>query len=167
MIIEVVAGVIYKDDKFLIAQRNLNKAQGGLWEFPGGKVEKGENFTDALIREIKEESERIIAETKQQAEQEILETKQKAEQEILETKQKAEQEIFETEKKKHRRKIENTKRLSYPFTSDILNENKEFKQFKKALSPIAFTFPEMVTLSRVVQFWNADFLISVTGLPLT
>ena len=53
--IEVVAGVIYKDDKFLIAQRNLKKAQGGLWEFPGGKVEKNETHEEALKREIKEE----------------------------------------------------------------------------------------------------------------
>ena len=53
--IEVVAGIIYKNDKFLIAQRNLNKAQGGLWEFPGGKVEKDETHENALIREIKEE----------------------------------------------------------------------------------------------------------------
>lgn len=53
--IEVVAGVIYKDKRFLIAQRNLKKHQGGLWEFPGGKVEKNEKQEDALIREIKEE----------------------------------------------------------------------------------------------------------------
>ena len=53
--IEVVAGVIYKNDKFLIAQRNLNKDQGGLWEFPGGKVETGETYKEALKREIKEE----------------------------------------------------------------------------------------------------------------
>jgi len=53
--IEVVAGVIYKNNKFLIAQRNLKKAQGGLWEFPGGKVEKNESYESALIREIKEE----------------------------------------------------------------------------------------------------------------
>lgn len=53
--IEVVAGVIYKEDKFLIAQRNLKKAQGGLWEFPGGKVEKNETHEDTLKREIKEE----------------------------------------------------------------------------------------------------------------
>lgn len=53
--IEVVAGVIYKNNKFLIAQRNLKKAQGGLWEFPGGKVEKNESYKSALIREIKEE----------------------------------------------------------------------------------------------------------------
>ena len=53
--IEVVAGVIYKDNKFLIAQRNLKKDQGGLWEFPGGKVERNESYKSALIREIKEE----------------------------------------------------------------------------------------------------------------
>ena len=53
--IEVVAGIIYKDDKFLIAQRNLKKSQGGLWEFPGGKIEKNETGEEALIREIKEE----------------------------------------------------------------------------------------------------------------
>ena len=53
--IEVVAGVIYKDNKFLIAQRNLKKSQGGLWEFPGGKLEPNETAEDALKREIKEE----------------------------------------------------------------------------------------------------------------
>lgn len=53
--IEVVAGVIYKENKFLIAQRNLKKAQGGLWEFPGGKLEKNESPEEALKREIKEE----------------------------------------------------------------------------------------------------------------
>ena len=53
--IEVVAGIIYKNNKFLIAQRNLKKDQGGLWEFPGGKVEKNEAYENALIREIKEE----------------------------------------------------------------------------------------------------------------
>lgn len=53
--IEVVDGVIYKNNKFLIAQRNLKKAQGGLWEFPGGKVEKNESYESALMREIKEE----------------------------------------------------------------------------------------------------------------
>ena len=53
--IEVVAGIIYKNNKFLIARRNLNKSQGGLWEFPGGKVEKNESYENALKREIKEE----------------------------------------------------------------------------------------------------------------
>lgn len=53
--IEVVAGIIYKGDKFLIAQRNLKKSQGGYWKFPVGKVEKNETNQEALKREIKEE----------------------------------------------------------------------------------------------------------------
>lgn len=53
--LEVVAGIIYKGDKFLIAQRNLKKSQGGYWEFPGGKVEENETKQEALKREIKEE----------------------------------------------------------------------------------------------------------------
>ena len=53
--IEVVAAIIYKDNKFLIAQRNLKKSQGGLWEFPGGKIEHGETREEALKREIYEE----------------------------------------------------------------------------------------------------------------
>ncbi|MDJ0755931.1 MAG: A/G-specific adenine glycosylase [Ardenticatenaceae bacterium] len=56
---DVVAGVIWQqkigDGHFLIAQRPLDGLLGGLWEFPGGKVENGESLPDALIREIKEE----------------------------------------------------------------------------------------------------------------
>jgi len=51
----VVAGILYREDKFLIAQRNILKDQGGLWEFPGGKVENNETYEEALKREIKEE----------------------------------------------------------------------------------------------------------------
>ena len=54
-ITEVVAAIIYRGDKFLIAQRNLKKSQGGLWEFPGGKIELGESKEEALKREIYEE----------------------------------------------------------------------------------------------------------------
>jgi len=54
--IEVVAAVIRDSDgKILIAQRPANKHQGGKWEFPGGKVEKGESRRSALIRELNEE----------------------------------------------------------------------------------------------------------------
>jgi 8-oxo-dGTP diphosphatase len=52
---EVVAALIWKDDKFLICQRPENKALGLLWEFVGGKVENGETKEQALIRECREE----------------------------------------------------------------------------------------------------------------
>ena len=45
---DVVAAIIIKDDKYFIAQRNRNKHMGLSWEFPGGKVEKGETFEIAL-----------------------------------------------------------------------------------------------------------------------
>lgn len=54
--INVVAAIIMnEEDKILITQRNLKKAQGGLWEFPGGKIEPNETREDAIVREIKEE----------------------------------------------------------------------------------------------------------------
>lgn len=54
--INVVAAIIKNGEgKILITQRNLKKTQGGLWEFPGGKIEKGETREEAIIREIKEE----------------------------------------------------------------------------------------------------------------
>ena len=52
---DVVAAIIIKNDKYFIAQRNRNKHMALSWEFPGGKVEKGETFEIALQREIKEE----------------------------------------------------------------------------------------------------------------
>ncbi|MDH4091965.1 MAG: (deoxy)nucleoside triphosphate pyrophosphohydrolase [Cyclobacteriaceae bacterium] len=51
----VVAGVLYNNDKILLAKRNQNKSLGGKWEFPGGKVEKGETHKRALKRELIEE----------------------------------------------------------------------------------------------------------------
>ena len=53
--IDVVAAVIKKDNKYLIAQRNRNKHFAFHYEFPGGKVDKDETFEIALQREIKEE----------------------------------------------------------------------------------------------------------------
>ena len=52
---EVVAALIWNNDKFLICQRPTHKARGLLWEFVGGKVEPGETKEQALIRECKEE----------------------------------------------------------------------------------------------------------------
>lgn len=54
-ILVVAAALIDRDGRVLLAQRPPNKSMAGLWEFPGGKVEDGENPEDALIRELNEE----------------------------------------------------------------------------------------------------------------
>lgn len=51
----VVAAVIRREGRILIAQRPRDKHMGGLWEFPGGKVEAGEDVRHALVRELDEE----------------------------------------------------------------------------------------------------------------
>ena len=53
--VEVVAALIWKGDKFMICQRPSHKARGLLWEFVGGKVQSGETKEQALIRECREE----------------------------------------------------------------------------------------------------------------
>ena len=53
--VEVVAALIWQNGKFMICQRPKNKARGLLWEFVGGKVEKGESKEEALVRECREE----------------------------------------------------------------------------------------------------------------
>lgn len=55
MIIEVAAGLVFRDSKLLITQRYPEAHMGGLWEFPGGKREAQESFCDCLHRELKEE----------------------------------------------------------------------------------------------------------------
>ncbi len=53
---DVAMGIILNSQgRILIAQRNQKKNFGGLWEFPGGKLESGESPSTALIRELKEE----------------------------------------------------------------------------------------------------------------
>ena len=53
--VEVVAALIWDRDKFMICRRPKKKARALLWEFVGGKVEKGETKEQALIRECREE----------------------------------------------------------------------------------------------------------------
>ena len=52
---EVVAALIWDENRFLACQRPAHKARGLLWEFVGGKVEPGETKEQALIRECQEE----------------------------------------------------------------------------------------------------------------
>ena len=54
-VVHVSVAVIMRDGKVLLSKRAKHVHQGGLWEFPGGKVEKGETIEHALKREINEE----------------------------------------------------------------------------------------------------------------
>ena len=54
-IVDVVGAIIKDGDRYLVGQRAANKAQGGLWEFMGGKIEPGETPEQALARECREE----------------------------------------------------------------------------------------------------------------
>ena len=52
---QVVAAVIEKDGKVLVARRKPGLVAGGMWEFPGGKLEEGETAEKCLERELEEE----------------------------------------------------------------------------------------------------------------
>ena len=53
--IPVLAAVISRNGSVLIAQRARHKRHGGLWEFPGGKIQPGESLLERERREIDEE----------------------------------------------------------------------------------------------------------------
>ena len=53
--IDVLAAVITRDGQYLVCQRPQAKRHGGLWEFPGGKLEAGESLLEAAKRELIEE----------------------------------------------------------------------------------------------------------------
>ena len=55
VIVEVVAAVIERDGLILIGQRKPRGRHALKWEFPGGKVEAGEESREALVRELREE----------------------------------------------------------------------------------------------------------------
>lgn len=54
-IIEAAAGLIHRDGRYLIARRKSGAHLAGFWEFPGGKRETGESFSECLQRELFEE----------------------------------------------------------------------------------------------------------------
>ena len=53
--VDVVAALLWDNNRFMICQRPAHKARGLLWEFVGGKVEQGETKQQALMRECMEE----------------------------------------------------------------------------------------------------------------
>jgi len=54
-VLRVVAAVVVREGRVLVAQRAPHMPIAGAWEFPGGKVERGEDDREALAREIREE----------------------------------------------------------------------------------------------------------------
>ena len=59
----VVVGLIWKENQFIISRRLKETLLGNLWELPGGKIKKDENKLDCLHREIKEELDITICDT--------------------------------------------------------------------------------------------------------
>jgi 8-oxo-dGTP diphosphatase len=55
VVLVVACALIDPDGRVLLGQRPPGKAMGGLWEFPGGKVDSGEIPEETLIRELREE----------------------------------------------------------------------------------------------------------------
>ena len=53
--IDVVAGLVFRAGRLLITQRRPGSHLAGLWEFPGGKLDPGEDWIPALHRELREE----------------------------------------------------------------------------------------------------------------
>ena len=62
LVLVAACALIDVDGRVLLAQRPAGKPMAGLWEFPGGKVERGERPEDSLIRELKEELGIVVSE---------------------------------------------------------------------------------------------------------
>jgi len=59
-VIPVSSGLIIQNNKVLIGLRSESDNGGGLWEFPGGKIEIDESSEDAVIRELNEELDIVV-----------------------------------------------------------------------------------------------------------
>lgn len=62
IVLVAACALVDADGRVLIAQRPAGKPLAGLWEFPGGKVERGERPEDTLIRELREELGIVVSE---------------------------------------------------------------------------------------------------------
>ena len=54
-VLDVVAGIVWRDGEYLAVERPEGARMAGWWEFPGGKIEPGETPDNALVREFQEE----------------------------------------------------------------------------------------------------------------
>jgi 8-oxo-dGTP diphosphatase len=54
-VLDVVAGIIWREGHYLAVERPEGANMAGWWEFPGGKIEQGESRSAALVRELREE----------------------------------------------------------------------------------------------------------------
>jgi 8-oxo-dGTP diphosphatase len=56
-VLHVSTALLIHDGQLLLARRNPDDSYGGLWELPGGKIEKGESIEESMVRELDEELE--------------------------------------------------------------------------------------------------------------
>ena len=66
--VRVVAAVVRRYGRVLVCQRPAHKRHGGLWEFPGGKLEAGESAFDGARRELAEELDVVVRTVEEDAE---------------------------------------------------------------------------------------------------
>ena len=66
--VRVVAAVVRRYGRLLVCQRPAHKRHGGLWEFPGGKLEAGESPLDGARRELAEELDVVVRDVDDEAE---------------------------------------------------------------------------------------------------
>ncbi|HET7459476.1 MAG TPA: NUDIX domain-containing protein, partial [Gemmatimonadaceae bacterium] len=64
--VRVVAAVVRRGGRLLVCQRPAHKRHGGLWEFPGGKLEEGESILDGARRELAEELDVVVRDVDEQ-----------------------------------------------------------------------------------------------------